>query len=263
MKKNLLMILGLVLGILLVAVAAMAGTAPDTGIVGSAHDLTSSGPSSGWGDSVEQGLQDRLCIYCHAPHHTLKPGFVSNSGVVINYVPLWNHAITTTPSFTMYNNGPDEPLDPQHTSTAKAIAGNPGSLSMLCLSCHDGSVATNEYGFAPAAASERRQGAQRFITSASRAYIGGGGDLSNHHPIGFDYTQVAAADGGPDYEIAGTTTQMTTNKTIGDLLSAGTNMECGTCHDVHNTESQGLKFIWKSDTQSAFCLTCHLKNTGF
>ena len=47
--------------------------------------------------------------------------------------------------------------------------------------------------------------------------------------------------------------------TISDLLWNG-NMECTTCHDVHNTKNTGEKFLWKSDAQSAFCLTCHLKS---
>jgi predicted CXXCH cytochrome family protein len=263
MRKFFYLALSLLLGMMLVS-TAIAGTEPNTGIVGSAHDLTliGGGTSSLFGDATEQAAQDRLCIYCHAPHHTMKPGTVSASGAVINYVPLWNHAISTIPVFTMYDNGPDEPLDAQHISTAKALAGSPGSLSMLCLSCHDGSVATNQYGFAPAGASEIGAGDQ-YITAVSRGYIGGAGDLSNHHPIGFDYTQVAYDDGGADYEIAGTATMMTANRTIGDLLSAGTQMECGTCHDVHNTGNLGLKLVWVDDQGSAFCLTCHLKAQGW
>jgi predicted CXXCH cytochrome family protein len=46
--------------------------------------------------------------------------------------------------------------------------------------------------------------------------------------------------------------------TIGDLLWAG-QMECTTCHDVHNTKNEGEKFLWASDENSDLCMTCHLK----
>ena len=46
--------------------------------------------------------------------------------------------------------------------------------------------------------------------------------------------------------------------TIGDLLWNG-RMECSTCHDVHNTKNEGIKFTLVKDTQSNFCFTCHMK----
>jgi predicted CXXCH cytochrome family protein len=251
---------------------AKAGMTPGSGILQSFHDLSSTGAAASSGDTVEQGAGagfDRVCIYCHAPHHTLKPadalvgdgaGGVDYTGAnSVGYVPLWNHWITQQ-AFTLYDNGPDDPLDPAHFADSTILASSPGSVSLLCLSCHDGSVATNEYGFTPAQAVEKRQGAQRYLAiTAPRAVIGGGGDLSNHHPIGFDYLLVSSATGGNDDEIADPLNAMgTTGYTIGDLLW-NNKMECSTCHDVHNTKNQGRKFTWVEDTNSAFCLTCHLK----
>jgi len=50
--------------------------------------------------------------------------------------------------------------------------------------------------------------------------------------------------------------------TIGDLLYNGTQFECVTCHDVHNSQNEAAaeKFLWISNDHSAFCLTCHLKD---
>lgn len=244
------------------AALAFAGTAPGTGITASYHDLSSTGAASTYGDSVEQAAGpgfNRICIYCHTPHHSLKPADALAGVNPVGYVPLWNHAITTTPSWTLYDNGADDPSDPQHFADSTLLATTPGSVSLLCLSCHDGSVAVNQYGFLPAAAEERHQGADVFMLNTSRASIGFGGDLSNHHPIGFDYASVSSATGGADTEIADPLTAMgATGKSIGDLLWGG-KMECGTCHDVHNSQNDGRKLTWVEDTNSAFCLTCHIK----
>jgi predicted CXXCH cytochrome family protein len=154
--------------------------------------------------------------------------------------------------WTTYTNGSDEPNDPNHASYAEANSGDPGGISKLCLSCHDGSVAANQYGFAPS--SSRHTSADQFVNSSSRASIGYGGDLSNHHPIGFVYADAQASDD----EIAATSATLG-QYTIGDLLWQG-KMECSTCHDVHNTKNTGEKFLWVTDKNSGLCLTCHLKN---
>jgi hypothetical protein len=163
------------------------------------------------------------------------------------------------PGFDMYNNGPLEPTDAQHMSTAKAIATQPQGVSILCLSCHDGSVATNAYGTGTGAVGA----ADKFMTG--RALIGGLnistglGDLSNHHPVSFSYTQVEAVDN--EIRPAATTPMGIAGKNIIDFLYGADNMvECSTCHEVHNgPEVAGVRLTYVDDTRSAFCLTCHLK----
>jgi predicted CXXCH cytochrome family protein len=139
--------------------------------------------------------------------------------------------------------------------------GQPGGVSLLCLSCHDGSVGVNEYGFY--SASSKNAGPAKSMTG--RALIGSGGDLSNHHPIGFNYDDVAALD----QEIRLSTVTLPTGTGgvlpggpvfISDLLATGGNMECVTCHDVHNTKNGGTKFTWVDDANSRFCFTCHVKD---
>jgi predicted CXXCH cytochrome family protein len=130
-------------------------------------------------------------------------------------------------------------------------------VSRLCLSCHDGTVSTNAYGAYNGASSFGLDNKNiKDIPTTMEFLIGGvnGDDLSNHHPIGFPY-----ANTDVDNEIAKPTEAMGTNGLkISDLLWAG-NMECTTCHDVHNSKNQGEKFLWASDLESAFCLTCHKK----
>jgi len=115
-------------------------------------------------------------------------------------------------------------------------------------------VAVNEYGFVPGdiKSSGVRKGDEA-ETIFGQYRIGEGGNLTNHHPIGFVYQDVATVDD----EIASPTATMG-NYEIGDLLWQG-RMECTTCHDVHNTKNTGEKFLWISDANSNFCLTCHLK----
>ena len=241
--------------------------AAGAGIVSSKHDLsTATGIGGLYGQT---DALDRICIYCHAPHHALQEADAAG----IKYLPLWNHGVTTQFYNTYqsdFGDGPEasglggvgvasntQQFADRHLFNGEASLGEPGSVSRLCLSCHDGTVAVNEYGFAPQRA-ESQGGATHFI--ADQFKIGGGGNLVNHHPIGFSYLEVAQLDdeiADPDTVINGLATKEMT--TIRSLLYGNGMMECVTCHDVHNTKNTGETFLWKSDRESKFCLTCHIK----
>ena len=250
-------------------------SAAGAGIVGSKHDLSL---ATGIGDDYGQSdALDRICIYCHAPHHTLQEADAAG----IKYLPLWNHAVTTQFYDTYqsdFGDGPaasglagvgsisnDEQFADRHLFNGAATIGEPGSVSRLCLSCHDGTVAVNEYGFDPQRAYSQDAGSHYI---ADQFKIGGGGNLTNHHPIGFDYVDVSNHDdeiAHPDKWINDVTAanvgpggakEMTT---IRSLLYGGNMMECVTCHDVHNTKNTGETFLWRTDRESGFCLTCHIK----
>jgi len=173
-----------------------------------------------------------ICILCHTPHNAIS-----------NITPLWNHELSVA-SYTLYS-----------SSTIDAVIGQPTAESKLCLSCHDGTVAIDNIGGNTAGT--------RMIRESSNI----GTDLSVHHPISFDYNSaLAAADG----ELADPSTEPSgLGGTIEeDLLQEG-KMQCTSCHDVHisrNTQGcMGCHFnkpslsIWKSNTNSALCLTCHKK----
>lgn len=268
MKKYLLPFMCLALGILIVSLMVSqlpvptqvdAGTynyTGGTGIYNTPHDLRP-GKEAGTLYGADDYLS-RLCVWCHAPHHTLRP---DDAPIANAYVPLWNRGISEE-VFTPYDNGKD-PTSGPHKLQAD-VSGGPGAVSRLCLSCHDGSIAVNTYGYDPQDSKSRRTGS---TTISAQYLIGGLGDLSNHHPIGFDYDTVTANDD----EIALKNTVMVNNTKgtgrsgqqlkIEDLLYDG-KMECVTCHDVHNSQNPGAeKFLWKSDSNSAFCVTCHLKGT--
>lgn len=230
--------------------------AAGAGIVGSKHDLSvASGVGAyqgyGSGDTL-----DRICIFCHAPHHAYQE--VAASG--INYLPLWNHGITTQIYNTYesdFGGGPDAAASGLSNHELNADIGQPGSVSRLCLSCHDGTVALDTYGQAPQRGNSRQTG-DGYIVAQFK--IGGGGNLANHHPIGFDYSDVADADP----EIAADTTVINPDAAAGvqitiDSILFNGDMECVTCHDVHNSQNTGETFLWTTDRESQFCLVCHLK----
>ncbi len=248
MKKTLFIGLALGLGAFALSLSsstpAMANLTGGDGIVGSSHDLS----APAYGDA-----QSRICVFCHHPHNAHK------TDTNLTYSPLWNHDVTTyAGNFTTYDNG-NGPTSGRNA--LNATIGQPGGVSLLCLSCHDGSVALNAYSMAggsPSGADDQRINSGS--SSGDNAYtIGKDGDLSNHHPIGFNYYQAMDAD----LEIANVTKQMTSNTKIKDLLYGGTQFECVSCHDVHNSQNatNAERFLWRSNDHSKFCLTCHEKGS--
>lgn len=285
MKKSMLLTVALGLGVFaLCAGSAQAGSVPGSGIMNSLHDLSTDdgGYPTGGFDGDKLG---RACIYCHAPHHTQKPGVTNDQRS--EYTPLWNRPFTQASSFVMYSNG-NNPGTGSHNSQAMSdfLANdikNPGAVSMLCLSCHDGTVGLNVYGSSQMSDASYNPVTNNYAQGtgsigfadysnpapAGATYLGAGTEyniggvanssvvnLSNHHPIGFDYTFAEAND----HEIATIDTEFgATGVTIADVLY-GDMMECVTCHDVHNsTAGMGEKFLWVTDENNEFCCTCHLK----
>ncbi len=240
---------------------------PGTGINGTVHDLPRGDNGMAFRPSNDPQNLQRICIYCHAPHNTYKlspanggPGAGVGGGLqapdAFDYLPLWNHTLTGNfASYTMYQNGPGAPQKGQHASQAIANGMTPGSVSLLCLSCHDGSVAVNSYGNSSQLSRSISGGGATIDTVYQ---IGKDNYLGNHHPIGFDYDAVSGAD--PDIRPADTATMGTAGTVRDHLVGAGNSrMECSTCHSVHNKGNTGETLLWRSDVNSQLCLTCHAK----
>ena len=189
-------------------------------ISGSAHDF-----------AVEDWTGGKICIACHAPHHT------DTSTIE---APLWNHAVTVA-VFNLYA-----------SATLDATISQPGGSSKLCLSCHDGTVAINSFGGVTGA---------EFLSPPKSLTT----NLANDHPIGFTYdTALVTADGAlhPTSNPAniGSGGQVKTGTIESNLLFNG-RMECSSCHDVHNTftADTGDALIKITQDGSTLCLTCHNK----
>lgn len=207
---------------LVMLVAALsAGYSFAGSIVGSKHDFSAlTGVANG-----------QICVACHAPHNT----------ATLAGAPLWNHALSAA-TYTAYS-----------SSTMNAAQGSPGATSKLCLSCHDGTVAINNFGGVT-------NGTQ-FVTGNANLGV----DLSNDHPIGIDYTPAVVTADGALFPVTKSVTVGSGAKTktgqIDALLLYGAKVECASCHDVHNTftADSGAKLVRISMSSSALCLTCHDK----
>jgi len=191
-------------------------------ITGSAHDF-----------STQNWAGGRICVACHAPH---------KSDTTVADAPLWSHALSTA-TYRLYS-----------SATLKATVSQPGGTSKLCLSCHDGTVAVDSFG-----------GATGTTTISSKSNIGT--DLKKSHPIGFTYDRALATTNGSLHDpetksvTIGTSPQIKTG-TIKAVLLYNGKMECGSCHDVHNTFTvggTGSGLVKVTQAGSKLCLNCHNK----
>lgn len=171
-------------------------------IVGSAHDFSGSFGSG------------RICVPCHTPHNAYPYTHTAERA-------LWNHQ-ETTQTFTMY-------------TTLTGNTGTPDGTSLLCLSCHDGITAMDNYG-------GNTGGTQQMTPGVNVVGI----DLSDDHPIGIAYP---SAD--PNYQASPLNGLPLFNDGTDDRV------ECGTCHDPHGAGN--ANFLRDITTNSQLCLDCHDK----
>lgn len=202
-----------VLTLLVVATPAAAGT-----IVGSKHDLSEALPTS-----------QEVCVFCHTPHQP--------TGVTTD--PLWNHTVTSTASFGVY-------ASPTLQAAPTDIGGT-ATVSLLCMSCHDGTVGLGSLYNEP-----NLEGGEETPTNVATVIFGHGlvgTDLTNDHPVNFLYdTALATADG----ELV----DPASSPTVESWLIDGT-VQCSSCHDVHDPTYR--PFLRAPRAQSALCITCHVK----
>ena len=144
---------------------------------------------------------------------------------------LWNHTLTTA-TFTMY--GPYSTDRGDRDPQSPAL----GGPSRLCLSCHDGSIAIDNYG-----------GSDGNVKIPPWRPTNLGIDLRDDHPIGIQYP----ADGTDGYHNANTLTDVK----LVDWGGKVNRVECTSCHDAHNN-SLG-SFVRYTLEGSALCLKCHDK----
>lgn len=170
---------GIALALLAVGVF---GSAPAlaAGITDTKHNLSTSGTGV---NKMAAGGTAEICVFCHTPHG-------SDTSAV---VPLWNKKLGDPATYTTYNSLGTSSLD---GSTAPV-----GSVSLACLSCHDGSQALNVMINAPGSngyvVGGAVVGAMEGVNQTSNMLKAGlitnlGTDLRNDHPVGIQYA------GGPN-----------------------------------------------------------------
>jgi hypothetical protein len=285
-KKGLLLVLSLIVLGLFITVGARNASST---VVAGKHDLSDVGGAGAFGyPSIRE-----ICVFCHTPHGSnstqtydpLNPRTIGSAGSM-NGQWLWNRALPNR-TWQVYNT---ETYDANKYSGHDTNNGQPGTLSLMCLSCHDGVAAMNVMinntndDPNPTATAARVVGNQfgehptderwMFLNigdahcpgSGSDTCTSGGDDLRNDHPIGFDYDADVAPDGG-----------LNPSSGFPDALKkrmviTKNRMECSTCHDPHLTNvpyddtsfsptrtAVGNRFLVVSMVGSELCLKCHNK----
>jgi cytochrome c553 len=192
--------LSLISGALAAGAVLLAGTLVAqnavAGIANTKHNLTATGSANQFSGTAE------ICVFCHTPH-----GSDTSAAV-----PLWNRKLSTPASYTTY--------DSLGTSTLDGSTAPVGSVSIACLSCHDGTQAMNVmlnqpgsggYNAAGAAMAGTWTGPAATATPvgslnyATASIVNLGVDLRNDHPIGIQYGGGGIASGTQAGASAGTT----------------------------------------------------------
>jgi len=238
MKKTLVMLLtvALVIGFSSIARATVAG---------SPHDL-----STGSG-GVETNTSE-ICVFCHYPHNA-NPS-----------VPLWNHNLPASTSYNLYWSETMNSTYPDGITPANLS----GTASLLCLSCHDGTVGVSAVsypgGFTVTSDPSDiiNEAGGNVIRPTASVYVGI--DLSNDHPVNIIYPGSA---GDPD--IKDTTNVVCGSVTTAKLLRGG-EVHCVSCHEPHkkggtdndvcgNVLGASEHFMRIRLNGSALCYACHSK----
>lgn len=193
--------------ILLIAIAAQSQT-----VINTVHNLSASGP----GD-IRAVSETEICVFCHTPHNSRPTS------------PLWNR------------DDPGVIYDLYHSSTVQASPGQPDGSSLLCLSCHDGTIALG---------SILSRNTDISLTGGI-TYLPPGpsnlsGDISDDHPVSFEYNSALASADGQLRDPAAI------SYPVG--LEEG-KLQCTSCHDPHNNLYSD--FLHVPSRFSELCYRCH------
>jgi len=198
---------GLFCGILsLLQLAPMIALAQDfPNLLDTRHDLAiylrSASPDAG---------EDPRCVFCHAPRsHSLLPG-------------LWNEG------------QPDHLLVyPYDRPSEELPAGKPGGSSLMCLGCHDGTIALGDI-VSRTESAEAARGETRT-------------NFSDGHPVSLPYEP-----GSGESEMALESLDRLPEQV---RLDARGKIQCTTCHDPHD-DTNG-NFLVMENSDKTLCAACH------
>jgi hypothetical protein len=224
------------------------------------------------------GREEQICIFCHTPHGGDMTG------------PLWNHSLPGASAFTHYNST-SLSTTLRNLSSTRAV----NDESLLCMSCHDGSIAVNRVLNPGTGGQPRTSSGDASIINSWNPISGatipgprigdslaeiagsgdGNGDLTDDHPISFSYYDVY--NDPTETELHSVAEAETAGVRFfpinGPEAAAGKRVECSSCHDPHvdnynpDFDQNGhvpaspeyRPFLITPNTGSALCLACHIK----
>lgn len=220
-------------------------------ILGSKHDLTSLNHRAG-ADAmagVAYNDYDNPCIYCHLP-----PEKTEGEGEAGGGIKGWNRIRPVAKQFETYS-----------SDSLQETVNRPSDISMLCLSCHDGTVAVDRIVFKPMGWNSDKQatlhmklGADSDINNCGKCHDGEiahdvrvktiGTNLRDDHPISIRYAGFAVDN--PNFRTADGPWGFDNGVALYDGM-----VECASCHDIHNPQARMLLRL----DPSILCSTCHIK----
>lgn len=277
-------------------------------VSGGKHDLSANPANVGASQWTYIAPDDgtEVCVFCHTPHaanvntvYTNNPNSTSATGTGNRSLGgkfLWNRALPAQ-QFSLYTSATMNATNNMEPA-ASAGAGGPGTMSLLCLSCHDGvgafNVLINYKGvpatFTPDSLSQNQFGDSGSFEPGGRYNIGnasgcdgsdacptGGTDLTNDHPIGIYYEDSYTADSGGFYSYASLPAEIQKRLNL-SVVGGKHSLECSTCHDPHKTNiraaysdathnnnfliavtDRGTGVLKQLNDGSVLCLGCHNK----
>lgn len=209
----------------LLAVGLVGPEVGHAGISNTRHNLSKDGPGT-----VKATSERQICVFCHTPH---------GASTSVN-APLWNRSVSTT-GYTRYTSAS---MDADNI--INGFNAQPGGSSILCLSCHDGTIALGSVkvlnGVQPTAPVAGLEGTMPAGLGATTGYTRLlGKDLRNDHPISITYDDALVdADREMAYPSSNSTIMGVRTRGYRPLLpleATGVNgagqVQCATCHDPH------------------------------
>ena len=168
----------------------------------------------------KESHQSDVCNFCHTHH--IKDAKESQ----------WDKSVAGH-NYTLYN-----------SSTIQASPGQPNGVSLLCLSCHDGTIAKGNL-----IASSTYLDFSSGITELPHGRGTLGTDLSDDHPVSFTYnSSLSALDG-----------ELTEPTILSDHIKLeNEQVQCTTCHDPHQNIYKD--FLVLPTQYSELCINCHRKD---
>lgn len=236
------------------AVAGVATSLPaQAQISDSKHNLGTGGP----GVNKYSGTSE-ICVFCHTPH-----GADTSAAV-----PLWNRTLAAPTSYTTY--------DTLGTSSLDGKTAPVGSVSIACLSCHDGMTSMSSVINQPGSGA-----ITAFSTGAGVAWSGAnqsggkitsianlGQDLSNDHPIGIQYGGGGLSVDAVNGTLNDSDFRATKNQVINGTTVWWVDTEAGTGNGVRNKSDMLLYTRGNSTSNPGYtgqtaaepfveCASCH------
>jgi predicted CXXCH cytochrome family protein len=184
-------------------------------IVNTVHNLSVTGTGT-----IKATSETEVCVFCHTPHNSNPSG------------PLWNR------------NDPGVTYVLYSSSTLQAVPGQPDGSSVLCLSCHDGTIALGDV--------ISRTPDISFSGGVTRMPVGKSNlttDLSDDHPVSFVYNSALSLSDGQLKDPSAISYPVTLE---------GGKVQCISCHDPHNNIYGD--FLVASNQFSELCFKCHDRN---